>query len=60
QMTVLFVTHQPQDARGIGQQIAFVDEGRVAATGSAVDFFDGAGPEAFRRYIGDRGGSVAG
>ncbi|WP_292239143.1 ATP-binding cassette domain-containing protein, partial [Mesorhizobium sp.] len=60
QMTVLFVTHQPQDARGIGQQIAFVDEGRVAATGSAADFFDGAGPEAFRRYIGDRGGSVAG
>ncbi|TIM59140.1 MAG: thiamine ABC transporter ATP-binding protein, partial [Mesorhizobium sp.] len=46
--------------RGIGQQIAFVDEGRVAATGSAADFFDGAGPEAFRRYIGDRGGSVAG
>lgn len=59
QMTVLFVTHQPQDARRIGQRIAFVDEGRVAATGSAADFFDGAGPEAFRRYIGDRGGSVA-
>ncbi|PBC06013.1 thiamine ABC transporter ATP-binding protein [Mesorhizobium sp. WSM3860] len=59
-MTVLFVTHQPQDARRIGQQIAFVDEGRVAATGSAADFFDRAGPDAFRRYIGDRGGSVAG
>ncbi|WP_192247126.1 thiamine ABC transporter ATP-binding protein [Mesorhizobium silamurunense] len=60
QMTVLFVTHQPEDARRIGQEIVFVDEGRVAATGSAADFFDGSGPDAFRRYIGDRGGSVAG
>ncbi|AZO73287.1 MULTISPECIES: thiamine ABC transporter ATP-binding protein [unclassified Mesorhizobium] len=59
-MTVVFVTHQPEDARRIGQEIVFVDEGRVAATGSAADFFDGSGPVAFRRYIGDRGGSVAG
>lgn len=51
-MTVLFVTHQPQDARRIGQNVVFLDNDAVAATGSADDFFAGAGPEAFRRYIG--------
>lgn len=51
-MTVLFVTHQPDDARRIGQNMIFLDGGTVAATGTAADFFVGAGPEAFRRYIG--------
>jgi thiamine transport system ATP-binding protein len=52
-MTVLFVTHQPEDARRIGQDMAFLDEGAIAATGPAVDFFGRSGPAAFRRYIGD-------
>lgn len=52
QMTVLFVTHQPEDARRIGQNMVFLDNGTVAATGAAADFFAGAGPDAFRRYIG--------
>ncbi|UVK56472.1 thiamine ABC transporter ATP-binding protein [Mesorhizobium sp. AR02] len=51
-MTVLFVTHQPEDARRIGQNVVFLDNGAVAATGTADDFFAGAGPEAFRRYVG--------
>ncbi|UVK42235.1 thiamine ABC transporter ATP-binding protein [Mesorhizobium sp. AR07] len=51
-MTVLFVTHQPEDARRIGEQVVFLDNGVVAATGKADDFFTGTGPEAFRRYIG--------
>ena len=55
-MTVLFVTHQPEDARRIGEQMVFLDNGKVAATGPAVDFFDGTGPEAFRRYIGASSG----
>ncbi|WP_217573159.1 thiamine ABC transporter ATP-binding protein [Mesorhizobium sp. GbtcB19] len=59
-MTVLFVTHQPEDARRIGQDVAFLDEGAIAAIGPADDFFDRSGPDAFRRYIGDRGGTVAG
>ncbi|MDG4883645.1 thiamine ABC transporter ATP-binding protein [Mesorhizobium sp. WSM4884] len=59
QMTVLFVTHQPEDARRIGENMAFLDEGMIAATGPAADFFDRPGPDAFRRYIGDQGGSVA-
>ncbi len=59
-MTVLFVTHQPDDARRVGQDVAFLDEGTIAATGPADDFFARSGPDAFRRYIGDRGGTVAG
>ncbi|MGX8011505.1 thiamine ABC transporter ATP-binding protein [Mesorhizobium sp. ORM8.1] len=52
-MTVLFVTHQPDDARRIGQDMAFLDDGAIAAIGPAVDFFGRSGPAAFRRYIGD-------
>ncbi|TGT36937.1 thiamine ABC transporter ATP-binding protein [Mesorhizobium sp. M8A.F.Ca.ET.165.01.1.1] len=57
-MTVLFVTHQPQDARRIGQKVVFLDNGAIAATGTADDFFSGAGPEAFRRYIGAGAGDA--
>ena len=32
-MTVLFVTHQPEDARRIADHIVFLDEGHVAAAG---------------------------
>lgn len=59
-MTVLFVTHQPEDARRIGQDVVFLDAGMIAATGPAADFFDRSGPEVFRRYIGNRGDTVAG
>lgn len=57
-MTVLFVTHQPEDARRISQNVVFLDNGTVAATGSAGDFFAGAGPDAFRRYIGASAGNA--
>ncbi|MGX9143032.1 thiamine ABC transporter ATP-binding protein [Mesorhizobium sp. 128a] len=55
-MTMLFVTHQPEDARRIGEEMVFLDNSRVAATGLAADFFDGTSPEAFRRYIGASSG----
>ena len=51
-MTVLFVTHQPEDARRIGRDMVFLDDGTIAAAGPAADFFNGSGPEVFRRYIG--------
>jgi len=57
-MTVLFVTHQPEDARRISQHVVFLDDGVVAATGKADDFFNGAGPEAFRRYVGASAGDA--
>ncbi|MCX8567473.1 MULTISPECIES: thiamine ABC transporter ATP-binding protein [Hyphomicrobiales] len=53
QMTVLFVTHQPEDARKLAQNMVFVEAGAIVATGKTPDFFDESGPEAFRRYIGD-------
>jgi thiamine transport system ATP-binding protein len=55
-MTVLFVTHQPDDARRIVKNVVFVENGTIVATGPAVDFFDGGGPEAFQRYIGSKSG----
>lgn len=51
-MTVLFVTHQPEDARKLGKNMVFIEAGTVVASGKTADFFDDSGPEAFRRYIG--------
>ena len=59
-MTVLFVTHHPDDARRIADAVVFLEDGRVAAAGDADQFFAGSGPEAFQRYIGgDRSRDIA-
>lgn len=51
--TVFLVTHHPEDARRIAEQVVFLENGKVAAKGSAADFFDGTGPAAFQRYVGE-------
>lgn len=51
-MTVLFVTHQPEDAKKVADAVILLEAGHIAATGAAKDFFNGDAPEAFRRYIG--------
>jgi thiamine transport system ATP-binding protein len=51
-MTVLFVTHQPEDARRIADDMVFLEEGAVVAAGPTETFFGEGGPEPFRRYIG--------
>lgn len=51
-MTVLFVTHQPEDARRISSHVVFLEEGKVSAAGEAETFFSASAPEAFRRYAG--------
>jgi thiamine transport system ATP-binding protein len=51
-MTILFVTHQPKDARRLADRVVFLENGRVAASGPAGDFFAGEAPPAFRRYVG--------
>ena len=51
-MTVLFVSHQPEDARQIADEMVFLEDGAVSAAGPTETFFSEAGPEAFRRYIG--------
>lgn len=57
-MTVLFVTHQPEDARRLARMIVFLENGRVVASGETAKFFGRHGPEAFRRYIGSVAGSL--
>lgn len=53
-MTVLVVTHQPEDARRIARTMVFMEDGSVVAVGPVEHFFSGAGLEAFQRYIGSR------
>jgi thiamine transport system ATP-binding protein len=57
-MTILFVTHQPEDARRIAKTMLFLEDGAIAATGETAIFFGRHGPEAFRRYIGSVAGSL--
>ena len=51
-MTILMVTHHPDDARAIARRIAFVEAGRVAAVAPTQAMFAADGPAAFRAYIG--------
>jgi thiamine transport system ATP-binding protein len=54
-MTVLFVTHQPEDARRVAKRLVFLEDGAVSAAGETAEFFAKDGPSAFRRYIGSGG-----
>lgn len=51
-MTILNATHDPLEAAGLAETIAFVEAGRIVAQGPATDFLSGHGPEGFRRYLG--------
>lgn len=51
-MTVLLVTHQPEDAWRIADRVIFLEDGKVSETGSTQEFFEGGGSDAFRRYTG--------
>ena len=51
-MTVMMVTHQPDDARTLAQQICFIDDGRVAALEAVETMFSEMAPASFRAYIG--------
>lgn len=51
-MTVLFVSHHPDDARRLASRVVFLQDGRVGAEGPAPEFFADDGPAAFRTYMG--------
>ncbi len=51
-MTILMVSHHPDDAAAIAGRIAFIDAGRVAAVAPTAEMLSSAGPSAFRAYIG--------
>ncbi|GAB1583285.1 thiamine ABC transporter ATP-binding protein [Phyllobacterium phragmitis] len=51
-MTVLMVTHHPEDALHLDSLLFFLENGRIAASGSARDLLSETGPEALKRYMG--------
>ncbi len=53
QMTVLAVTHHPQEWRDIADELIFVENGRVAVSGKASEMLGPDAPEHIRNYLGD-------
>lgn len=51
-MTILMVTHHPDDARLLCDAIIFIDNGRAAEMAETEKMFSPAAPPAFRAYIG--------
>lgn len=51
-MTMLIVTHSPEDALRLAPRMVFIDQGRVAADGPAAELLGDGGPEIVRQYIG--------
>ena len=51
-MTVLMVTHQPSDATAIADEVVFLLEGRIAATGPAQGFFQRSDVSGLADYLG--------
>ncbi|MCG6114684.1 MAG: thiamine ABC transporter ATP-binding protein [Mesorhizobium sp.] len=50
-MTILMVTHHPEDARALADTVAFLESGGIESTGHADLFFSETGPRSFRDYI---------
>lgn len=59
-MTILFVTHHPDDARRLADTVLFLEDGRSVAAGPAGTFFGNDAPEPFRRYLGTAGPGLPG
>jgi thiamine transport system ATP-binding protein len=51
-MTILMVSHHPDDATAIAGRIAFIESGRVSAVAPTAQMLSTAGPAAFRAYMG--------
>ncbi|PRD43906.1 thiamine ABC transporter ATP-binding protein [Phyllobacterium phragmitis] len=51
-MTVLMVTHHPDDALHLDATLFFLENGMIAASGSAKDLLSDTGPEVLKRYMG--------
>lgn len=57
-MTVLMVTHTPEDALYLDALLIFLDNGQISAQGPANKLLSPTGPEALRHYIGEKRNSV--
>lgn len=53
-MTVVMVTHHPDDALRLPSTLLFLDNGHVAASGPAQDLLSGNGPSLLRNYLGSK------
>ena len=51
-MTVVMVTHHPDDALRLASTLIFLDNGRIAATGPASELLSDKGPVLLRKYLG--------
>ena len=51
-LTILFVTHHPEDAGRLAEEVIFLEDGKTVAQGSATNFFGADAPAAFQRYRG--------
>jgi thiamine transport system ATP-binding protein len=54
-MTVLVVTHQPEDARRMADEILFLSAGRIAGQGRSPEFLDRTDIEGLADYLGQKG-----
>ncbi|MCB8840729.1 thiamine ABC transporter ATP-binding protein [Aurantimonas sp. VKM B-3413] len=53
-VTVIMITHDPEDAAGRTDRTAFVEAGRIAVVGPTGEILSGAGDERVARYLGSR------
>jgi thiamine transport system ATP-binding protein len=51
-MTILFVTHHPEDARRLADAVIFLQDGQSVAQGPTATFFGEAAPLPFQHYLG--------
>lgn len=52
-MTMLVVTHSPEDAERLAPHMIFVEDGKIVAQGRTAELLGPFGPEPVRRYIGN-------
>jgi thiamine transport system ATP-binding protein len=53
-MTVVMVTHHPDDALRVSSTLVFLDNGRIAATGPAQKLLSDQGAPLLRKYLGSK------
>ncbi|MHC1547608.1 thiamine ABC transporter ATP-binding protein [Phyllobacterium sp. K27] len=53
-MTVIMVTHHPDDALRLASMLLFLDNGLIAASGPAKDLLSDDGPALLRNYLGNK------
>lgn len=54
-MTILMVTHDPQDSLRISQTLVFLEKGHIVATGTTQELLREGAPSALTDYLGGRG-----